>query len=364
MKGFIMLVLALAYGAGLAAQPMKAVPSKIKKGWVYKYAPKNRAAQKNKQLVQLVKKASALQHKTFRSPEALNLTLDRTLADFKLPLFGFSALLQANEARIEASKKLFKERLAWYRRERPQLLASLDRKPPVHKVDYTTLVDPSARIIFLGERHYVGNIRRQIAQTVLAYRKAYPHKKVYLLTEFLEMNYPYEADRHLYRNVLFEGKKIFWQYAPLFVRLQQSGVSVHGLEPLQGLREIARSLNLPDPNFTRGSLSLVGQAIRNQSWAHTIRRFAQQNPDAVIFVYTGFSHSSYKYLENLPSMLREFPSQMFLFDLAGEDTLNPALRDLFDEAFLEDSKALSVTVLKEPKYRRLLGADVLVYVHE
>ena len=360
MKSFIVCILALLCGAGVYAQPFKPVPSKMAKGWIYKRS----AVEEKKRMLQMVKKVSALQHKTFRSPEELSRTLDKSLAGFKLPLFGFTTLLQANEERIQASKKLFKERLAWYRRERPQVLASLNRLPAARKVNYAPLIDPQAQIIFLGERHNVGNIRRQIAHTVLQYRKANPHKKVYLLTEFLEMNYPSEAQHHLYRSVLVEGKKIYWPYAGLLVRLQQSGVKVFGLEPLQGLREVARAMNLPDPDFARGSLSLIGQSIRNKSWANTIRRFALQDPDAVIFVYTGFGHSAYKYLENLPFMLRDFKSQVFLFDIVGDDTLNPAFGDLFTEDFLADRRCVSVTVLKDVKYRRLLGADVLVYVHK
>ena len=154
-----------------------------------------------------------------------------------------------------------------------------------------------------------------------------------------------------------------WTYLSVLLRLQQKGVKVLGLEPFRGLKELAQELRVPDPNFRRGSLSLIGQYIRNKSWANTIQAAVLQNPDAVFFVYTGFGHSSYKYLENLPFMLKSYPSQVFLFDILGDDTLNPAFADLFKEDYLFDNKTIAVTELKNAKYRRLLGADVLVYVH-
>lgn len=345
------------------AQPSRWAPKKVGKIIAPQAARVQKLSPKQQRLQDLVKRVNALQKATFSSQEKLDRVLEVSLEGFRLPQWTASVLTKANEARIQASKQFFKDRLALYTRERKQVLASLDIKPAVRKVNYKPLLDAKAKIIFLGEQHFVGPIRRQIAQTVLQYRKAYPDRKVYLLTEFLEMNYPAEPDYNLYRGVLMEGKKIAWPYAPLLARLKQNGVQVYGLEPVRGLQEMAKSMGVPDPNFVKGSLSLVGQFIRNKSWAQTIRRFIAKDPQAVFFVYTGFGHSSYKYLENLPSMLQEYPSQVFLFDVFGSDTLNPAFAALFRNDFLADSKSYAVTVLKNPKYRSLIGADVTVYVH-
>lgn len=362
-KQIFFLILSVSLGLALHAQSIKSAGPKIKQKWLNKAVPKSNSSKEGQRMMRMVKKVSALQYKTFHSPEELSRTLDISLADFKLPPLGYSMLKKANETRIQASKRLFKARVQWYQQERTQVLAGLEIYPAAHKVDYVSLIDPSAKIIFLGERHYVGNIRKQIEQVVLQYRKAHPRKKVYLLTEFLEMNYPNEPNYGLYQGVMFKGKKMSWSYASVLFRLRQNGVSVFGLEPLRGLKDLAQKMRLPDPNFSRSSLSLIGQYIRNKSWMDTIRRVALQNPDAVIFVYTGLGHSSYKYLESLPFMLKDFSSQVFLFDMVGDDTLNPAFADLFKEDFLSDKQSISVTKLNNTKYRRLLGADVLVYVH-
>lgn len=363
MRYLFFIILIFSLGPGLYAQSMKPSGSKIKRVLLDKKYIVETPSSEGQYMIRMVKKVSDLQHKTFRSPEELNRTLDFSLEDFKLPPLGYTMLKKANESRIKASKRLFKERVAWYRRERTNILASLDIHPAAYRVDYMPLINPSAKIIFLGERHYVANIRKQIEQLVLQYRKAHPHKKVYLLTEFLEMNYPDEPNYGFYRGVVLKGKKMSWTYLSVLLRLQQKGVKVFGLEPFRGLKELAQELRVPDPNFRRGSLSLIGQYIRNKSWANTIQAAVLQNPDAVFFVYTGFGHSSYKYLENLPFMLKSYPSQVFLFDILGDDTLNPAFADLFKEDFLFDNKTIAVTELKNAKYRRLLGADVLVYVH-
>lgn len=363
MRYLFFIILIFSLGPGLYAQSMKPSGSKIKRVLLDKKYIVETPSSEGQYMIRMVKKVSDLQHKTFRSPEELNRTLDFSLEDFKLPPLGYTMLKKANESRIKASKRLFKERVAWYRRERTNILASLDIHPAAYRVDYIPLINPSAKIIFLGERHYVANIRKQIEQLVLQYRKAHPHKKVYLLTEFLEMNYPDEPNYGFYRGVVLKGKKMSWTYLSVLLRLQQKGVKVLGLEPFRGLKELAQELRVPDPNFRRGSLSLIGQYIRNKSWANTIQAAVLQNPDAVFFVYTGFGHSSYKYLENLPFMLKSYPSQVFLFDILGDDTLNPAFADLFKEDFLFDNKTIAVTELKNAKYRRLLGADVLVYVH-
>ena len=363
MRYLFFIILIFSLGPGLYAQSMKPSGSKIKRVLLDKKYIVETPSSEGQYMIRMVKKVSDLQHKTFRSPEELNRTLDFSLEDFKLPPLGYTMLKKANESRIKASKRLFKERVAWYRRERTNILASLDIHPAAYRVDYMPLINPSAKIIFLGERHYVANIRKQIEQLVLQYRKAHPHKKVYLLTEFLEMNYPDEPNYGFYRGVVLKGKKMSWTYLSVLLRLQQKGVKVLGLEPFRGLKELAQELRVPDPNFRRGSLSLIGQYIRNKSWANTIQAAVLQNPDAVFFVYTGFGHSSYKYLENLPFMLKSYPSQVSLFDILGDDTLNPAFADLFKEDFLFDNKTIAVTELKNAKYRRLLGADVLVYVH-
>lgn len=364
MKCFLMCILVLWMGGLVNAQPSHLIPKKAGKIWAPKAAQLQKQAQQREHLARLVKRVNAMQKETFPNKEKLEQVLESSLAGFRLPRAEYAVLSKANEARIQASKKFFKERLALYNRERKQVLASLDVKPAARKINYVPLIDPKAKIIFLGEQHYVGDIRRQIAQIVLQYRKENPGKKIYLLTEFLEMNYPAEPNYNLYRGVLMEGKKIAWTYAPLLARLKQNGVQVYGLEPLRNLQIMAKKIGVSDPNFAKGSLSLVGQFIRNKSWARTIRRFITQEPEAVFFVYTGFGHSSYKYLENLPSMLPEFTSQVFLFDVFGSDTLNPAFAALFRDDFLADPKSYAVAVLKNPKYRSLIGADVTVYVHK
>lgn len=351
--------------AAAGAQPLVGAS----KMWI-KSAGKNtaqsvqKAAAAPRTPVEVARQVVARQKQIYADKKLLNKSIDKSLEGFGLDKAVYRSLAKRNAHRIAVSKTMLRRQIETYNKNRAQIKAQLAITSAVHQINYAKLLDANAQLIFLGEVHYRPSIRQEVYSAIEQYRKAHPHKKVYLLTEFMEAEYPNERPMGFYRNLYLRGKTVVPEQLPLLQKLAKQGVRVRGLEPLRGLEFLAKEFGVADKTFMQGSVSLVGQEIRNHAWAEKIRQYVQQDPNAVFFVYTGWSHSSYKYLDNVPMMLKDIPSQVVQFNLWWKDTLTPAFEDLFMSDFLLDPAAKTVAVLKAPRYRRLLGADVLINLHE
>lgn len=355
----------MAFSVAASAQPLPGVVKRLAKAVAKKTTQAARPKPSAKTSAQQVaRQVVARQKQIFADKKQLEAAIDKSLAGFALDKAVYRSMALRNSKLMAGSKAMMLRQIELYKKNRAQIKAQLAITPAVHNINYSKLLNPHAKLIFLGEVHYRASIRQEIYNAITQYRKAYPHKKVYLLTEFMEVEYAFEKPKGFYRNVFLRGKNVVPEQLPLLRKLANRGVLVRGLEPILGMRFLANEYGVADKTFMQGSLSLAGQEIRNRAWAGKIRQLVQKDPNAVYFIYTGWSHSSYKYLDNLPMMLKDIPSQVVQFNLWWKDTLTPAFEDLFTPSFLQDPTAKTVAVLKAPRYRRLLGADVLINLHE
>ena len=362
LKRILFVLCSLAVGTAAGAQPLPGAA----KMWT-KSVSKTAAQQAQKgprTPLEMARQVVARQKQVYADKKLLNEAIDKSLDGFGLDKAIYRSLAQRNSSRIALSKSMLRGQIEAYNKNRAQIKAQLAITPTVKNIDYSKLLDSNARLIFLGEVHYRPSIREEVSRAIEQYRQKHPHKRVYLLTEFMEAEYPNEAPMGFYRNLYLRGKTVVPEQLPLLKKLAKQGVRVRGLEPMRGLEFLAKEFGIKDKTFMQGSVSLVGHEIRNRAWAEKIRQYVQKDPQAVFFVYVGWSHSSYKYADNVPLMLKDIPSQVVQFNLWWKDTMTPAFEDLFTPAFLQDPTAKTVAVLKAKRYRRLLGADVLVHLHE
>lgn len=245
-------------------------------------------------------------------------------------------------------------RLEFVKRHASQLRGSL--VTTLNKeIDYTQLIDPQATLVYVGEHHDEFRVIEAVEELFRQYHTAYPGRKMIVLTEFADISIvgPKAVLDNFHRR---DGAVLF--YAGVFERLAKQDIFVVGLDDFKAVRSVPA-----------GSRVFVQR--RNEQWAQIIRQWREKEPNALFFVYAGAGHTKYSSYNHMASLLPEEKGQVFTFLPAKNlnkqgtfwDYLYPAQGPALWNEFYQDSRNKVVMTLEDMRYRKLVGADVTVVVH-
>ncbi len=199
--------------------------------------------------------------------------------------------------------------------------------------------------LLVGEKHDPSGFHfPKISDLLLAVRRQYPERQIFLFTEFLS------TDPELIENL---PQKEF------LANIKNSdflNMQVVGLEPPAVCRSRQVDLCLDIPFWS----GIEGLRLRNRAWLQTLQTYRQQYPDALFIVYAGHGHLSYSHPHSLGQAL------------AGEDTfvvsLCPAPRgeniflSLFDWYTQGTFTNVHALRFNHPELRRRAGFDAQIKV--
>ncbi len=168
--------------------------------------------------------------------------------------------------------------------------------------DLAARVKDTHKYIFLGEVHFVPVIQQEIENVLVALRKKYPKKQIFLLTEFLP-----NTDTAIYRQKLSNK---FSSYASIWRAADVLKIPVVGLDPVwlfnhdSPVMWVSKQSGLVEKEEMWHSVEVL--RLRNQIWKQKVLEMRALYPDALFVFHTGASHVEY----NAPfSLSEQFPKQ-------------------------------------------------------
>ncbi|MBR2081796.1 MAG: hypothetical protein IJ876_02115 [Elusimicrobiaceae bacterium] len=225
------------------------------------------------------------------------------------------------------------------------------------QMDYAALIPATVRKIFVGEEHNQPAIYKAFENMVFQYQKKFPERKIIVLTEFV-------SDRLLPWQK--PGKPVGRLEMPLrrnsnkftfFNKFIRAGIQVIGLENVGYIKDHESLITPSESQYE----SVYGMQERNAHWRHIISYVADNNPDAVLFIYAGNMHTHYR----APFTLANSSPQNFVIQLEsaslGADM--PFGFIMKQEPFTQ-AYANKLTVLswgeKDPVFRTRSGFDACI----
>lgn len=244
--------------------------------------------------------------------------------------------------------------LAFLSTHKAQIRRSIRVEQPL-KLDLVPFIPPKVRNIAVGEEHNVLAIRRAFEKLVLDYQKAYPERKIIVLTEFVsDRLFAWEEPGKTVSSLGLKYRIVNNDFLFLgnFIR---SGIEVIGLEDIVYFSE---HQTLIAPSFRQVD-SVYGMKQRNEHWRRIIEDVRRREPEAIFFIYTGNMHVHYR----APFTLTNPSTQTFVLQLVRHDLGSdlPFGFVMKDEYFATAQK--TPRVLSWPKsspYRVRSGFDVSV----
>lgn len=268
--------------------------------------------------------------------------------------------LENNQWLIKAASA-FKKHTEKILRQKETVLAGLEIAPFSAPGQLVARLPGQARLIMLGEVHNRAGLPEQTAEFLKAYRKAFPDRKMVLLSEFLPDSHPlfwrpgqpvpadFFARNPEFSNVVYrQGRNL--------------DMDIYGLENLQFSYQKFQEMSGLD--FTVSNTAFRAMTVRNKYWENIIRYVMQktrrQYPDAVFFVYAGNAHINKSSFESLPSMLQD--EKPFCIELRN-GFQNGFLGFLLhkDPAVLAEVPAARLLTWKDGKnFAGLIGFDAML----
>ena len=248
-------------------------------------------------------------------------------------------------------------------------------------IPYSKLINPSARVILVGETHEQKRVAEEMLFMMLNYQSAYPEKRVYYASEFVDdLSVPGQGVRILTMAEVNSAVRKRPFYRPYTKRIVRSGIPVVGLEdPAVSAQAVAQNYtsNTDCPAYKRWS-SPAGVDARNKHWVGIIENILQQDPNAVVFVHAGMGHTNYNQPASLAHKLRKYKPFVMEFNYALGAHMNPLLeqyapfpqemnryrvqlRARNEQAFYH---LLAVRVMKDKRWALAVGCDMHVFFHD
>ena len=172
--------------------------------------------------------------------------------------------------------------------------------------------------IFMGETHYHPGTYRTIFQALKSLRENNPDLKIIFPTEYVPdtlgkstfSDHPnplrIRTEEDL-KQALFTKEQMAFDFLKKIMDLD---VEVVGIEPQSAVTDAflkERGLSEMTPqekdnryNFARSSAIVIE---RNKKWVEHLQQLHEQNPDKLIFVHCGATHSSRNILSSVPNLL-------------------------------------------------------------
>lgn len=270
-----------------------------------------------------------------------------TFPDLKDKIFAFK-----NDKNAFPWLALTEKDLAFLSSRKAQIRRSIRVQKP-HTLDLVSFIAPQVRNIAVGEEHNVLAIRQAVEQLVFDYQKAYPERKIIVLTEFVsDRLFAWENPGEPVSAFGLKHRIVNDDFLFLanFIR---NGIEVIGLEDIVYFSE---HQTLIAPSFRQVD-SVYGMKQRNEHWRRIIEDVRRREPDAIFFIYTGNMHVHYR----APFTLTNPSTQTMVLQLVQHDlgTDLPFGFVMKDEPFATAKQ--TPTVLSWPKqsvFRVRSGFDV------
>ena len=207
------------------------------------------------------------------------------------------------------------------------------------------------KFLFIGEVHEFPEIQESVRQFLTTLRELAPTRPIIVLTEFLPAEYEWYLPEEF---ILPDEKRYFMQhsvpqylqedYRPIWDDIVQQNMRVIGLEPYRVLNDgskikyVSRGGDLLKQEMWT---TLEGMRIRNEAWKKTIEKYRQENPEALLVVYTGAAHSLYT---SPFSIVNGYEDDAFVL------TFYPARR-VFIKTDVDEQPVAATTSLTDPLER-------------
>ena len=260
--------------------------------------------------------------------------LDEMLEDYFClnPQSVSAAVLKENQEIQKALVQNWLERDFYAVTHSKQLQQGVSVTAVQGKINYLDYIPYNARLVMLGEIHEQDWMVREVEQSILQYKKAFPDKNVYYASEFIDA----VPGPQLYILSKEKEAEIFVQKRPYYrnitKRMIAAGIRVVGLENPQLSKELVRvgyTQNFPNTQLAWKTVSPTGMRDRNMYWAKIIRRIYEQDPDAVVFVHAGFGHTDYNQPNPLSLLLKDLRPFVVEFAAPGVGDFNTLLEKHF-----------------------------------
>ncbi len=248
-------------------------------------------------------------------------------------------------------------------------------------IPYAKLIDPSSRVILVGETHEQQRVAEEMLKILLDYKKAFPNKNIYYASEFVDdLSTSAQPVRALKPQEIKTAVRKRPFYRPYTYWVMRSGIPVIGLE------DTAISAQAVAENYTANSNSAAyrmwsspaGVEARNNHWAGIIENILKTDPKAVVFVHAGMGHTNYNQPAALSLKLREYRPFVMEFNYALGASLNGLLEEYapFPQSVnryrmqlrAKDERAfhnlLAVRVMKDKRWALATGCDMHVFFHD
>ena len=304
-------------------------------------------------------------------------TVEICFAGGRLDPRSYPDLSAKNDARMFEALQRFTRSAVKFEENYADILSRINASVE-EKVDYKKLLPKDVGIIYLGEFHYQPRIHEEISSLLRQLPSIYPGRRIYLATEFLHVNQAQSVEM----NLIFTPAELRrWQekFGPggeesILLTALKNKMGLLGLEDRYALTAASTPKGAPYPtNEQCGDFatSFEGMRWRNKMFAQKLRELRTLDPDALVVFYGGIAHVSYSEIYSLPSLLRE---KSFVIQFAVPPVL-PYINPLFSymrhepelrDAFRASENAKLVERWRKPtqEYRRILGSDLSIIVHE
>lgn len=171
------------------------------------------------------------------------------------------------------------------------------------------ILTPNRKRIYVGEVH-LPEIQQKALQFFLTLHQLSPDLPKIILTEFLPAGYEWKrADKSLspqdegyyeQHDVPFHLQKL---YRPMWDELVSHGFRIIGLEPrgIVGDKSQVHVYDYKNDAFYKQSIwsTMEGTRLRSELWQIMIAKYSQENPKALLIIYTGALHSLYNSFASL-----------------------------------------------------------------
>lgn len=262
--------------------------------------------------------------------------------------------------------------LAWFEPIEKDLAFLQDQREAIYQairinrsfpsaINYTALVAPEVRKIYIGEEHGKPLIYQAVTDLLLQYHAKYPDRKLILLTEFVsDRLFPWQIPGKSVNRldiVLRRNNKDF----AFLNQLLKAGVEIVGLENVSYIKEHEALITPSDSQAE----SVVGLQERNAHWRRIISHVAEKNPQAILFIYTGSMHTHYR----APFTLANPSPQNFVLQLESGRLAKDMpfgfvmYKESFTHAFGPKATVLTWSD-KDPVFRTRSGFDACIILPE
>ena len=298
-------------------------------------------------------------------------------ADGRLNPKTYPALSAKNDVRMFEALQHFTKSAVKFEENYADILSRINATVE-EKIDYKKLLPKDVGIIYLGEIHNQPRIHQEIISLLKQLPSIYPERRIYLATEFLHVN----QAQSVQMNLIFTPAELrSWQEK--FGPSTGEEVMLAALRNKMGLLGVEDRFVLLEASAPKGELapteeqygdfatSFEGMKFRNKMFAQKLKELRTLDPDALVVFYGGVAHVSYSELNSLPSLLREKsfviqyavpPALIAINPLFSYMRHEPELRDAFRSS--ENAKLVERWRKPTQEYRRILGSDLSIIVHE